>query len=96
VHPVAVELDEGARVEQQLDALPRGELAALALALDCLLRSRVGRRLAQAFETLDLPRGRAFPKPLTLHSSRHSSTQQKANFRDDPPGVRPPEARIRR
>ncbi len=38
VYPVAVELDEGALVEQQLDALAGGELAALALPLDGLLR----------------------------------------------------------
>ena len=33
----AVELDEGARVEQQVDALARGELAGLVLLVDALL-----------------------------------------------------------
>ena len=53
VGPVAgehVELDEGAGVEQQLDALAGGELAALVLALDGRGAPRVERLLAQRLE----------------------------------------------
>ena len=48
---MAVELDEGAGVQQELDALPCGELAALALAPDGLLGGRVGRSLAETLWT---------------------------------------------
>ena len=56
-------------VEQELDALPRRELAALALASDGLLGGRVGRRLAETPEPLHFSGGRTFPQPLVPHSA---------------------------
>ena len=80
VHPVAVQLDEGARVEQELDALAGRQLAAFALPLDGLLGGRVRRRLPQLLEPLDLSGGGVFAKPLRLHRGRHSSTQGNGDF----------------
>ena len=59
--PVAhegVELDERAGVEQRLDALARGALAALVLARDRPLVARVARLVAQPLEARELARGR--------------------------------------
>ena len=55
---VAVELDEGARVEQLLDPLAREQLAALVLARDRLLASGVLGPLAQLLEPGELRRRR--------------------------------------
>src|SRR5215203_397812 len=67
VHPVAVQLDERARVEQELDALAGRQLAAFSLPLDGLLGGRVGRRLTQMPQPLYLPRCGIFPESFVLH-----------------------------
>ena len=67
VHPVAVELDEGALVEKQFDAFAGRQLAALALPLDGRLGCRVRRSLPQLLEPLYLSGGGVFAKPLRLH-----------------------------
>ena len=58
----AIELDERARVEQQLDPLAREELPALVLARGRLLRARVRRVLAQLAEPGELLLGRLVPR----------------------------------
>ena len=52
-----VELDEGALVEQHVDPLARGRLAAGVLLVDRLLAGRVRGRLAARLEVRDLARG---------------------------------------
>src|SRR5215218_6668259 len=69
VHPVAVQLDEGAMVQQELDALPGRQLAAFALPLDGLLGGRVGRGLAEVPETLYLASRGVFSEPFFLHGA---------------------------
>jgi hypothetical protein len=63
----SVQLDERARVEQELDALAGRELAAFALPLDGLLGGRVGRRLTQVPKPLYLPCCGIFPESFVLH-----------------------------
>ncbi len=53
----AVELDEGAGIEQLLEPFVGKQLALRALALDRLLGRRVERGLAQAVELLELSLG---------------------------------------
>ena len=54
----AVELDEGAGIEQLLESLPGEQLPALALASDVLLAAGVQRLLAQLLEPTELGLGR--------------------------------------
>jgi phage gp36-like protein len=67
VHPVAVQLDERASVEQELDALAGRQLAAFALPLDGLLGGRVGRRLTQVPQPLYLACCGILPESFILH-----------------------------
>ena len=55
---VAVELDEGARVEQLDEPLARKQLALLALTLDRLLGTGVPRLVTQLLEPVELGLGR--------------------------------------
>src|SRR5207249_12045638 len=57
VPDVAVELDEGAGIEQLLGPLAREELAPLALLLDRALAARVERVVAQLLQPLELGAG---------------------------------------
>src|SRR4249919_3018118 len=66
---VAVELDEGARVEQLLGPLPRQELSLLALARDRPLASGVARLLTLLLQPLELPRGRLRPVVRGSHGT---------------------------
>ena len=54
----AIELHEGARVEELLDPLPREELPPLPLSSNVPLARRVERVLAQLLEPLELGLGR--------------------------------------
>ena len=47
-----VHLDEAAGIDEQVDALPRGQLAALVLGGDALLATALQRTFAQLFEHL--------------------------------------------
>src|SRR5262249_10417327 len=55
---VAVELDEGAGIEQLLRTLPREQLALLPLSFDRPLATRVQRLVPELRELLELPLGR--------------------------------------
>jgi hypothetical protein len=67
VNPVAVELDEGAFVKQQLDALAGRQLPAFALPLDGRLGCRMRSGVPQLLEPIYLSCGGVLAKPLCLH-----------------------------